>query len=46
MPEDIKGRFEFVGKLAPEEVRKRYIDTSVRHNIGLGAQNPCIYINC
>jgi hypothetical protein len=45
-PEDIKGRVEFVGKLAPDEVRKRYINTSVRHLIGLGAQNPCKYVNC
>jgi hypothetical protein len=45
-PEDIKGRVEFVGKLATDDVRKRYINTSVRHLIGLGAQNPCKYINC
>ena len=46
MPEDIKGRVEFVGKLAPEEIRKRYIDTSVRDYLGKGSQNPCRYVNC
>ncbi len=45
-PEDIKGRVEFVGKVAPDDVRKRYINTSVRHLIGPGAQNPCKYVNC
>jgi len=45
-PEDIKGRVEFVGKLAPDDVRKRYINNSVRHLIGPGAQNPCKYVNC
>ncbi len=44
--EDIKGRVEFVGKLAPESVRKRYIDTSVREYLGKGNQNPCRYVNC
>ena len=46
MPEDIKGRVEFVGKLAPEDIRKRYIDTSVRDYLGKGSQNPCRYVNC
>lgn len=45
-PEDIAGRVEFIGKLAPEEIRKRYIDTSVRGYLGQGSQNPCRYINC
>lgn len=44
--EDIKGRVEFIGKLAPDDVRKRYIDTSVRDYFGKGSQNPCKYINC
>lgn len=45
-PEDLKGRFEFVGRLAPEDVRGRYINTSVRAYLEKGSQNPCRYVNC
>jgi hypothetical protein len=45
-PEDLEGRFEFVGKLAPDDIRKRYIDKSVRDYIMQGSQNPCRYVNC
>jgi hypothetical protein len=46
LPVDIEGRFEFVGKLAPDDIRKRYIDKSVRDYIMQGSQNPCRYVNC
>jgi hypothetical protein len=44
--EDLEGRFEFIGQLAPEEVRRRYINTSVRAYLTNRAQNPCRYVNC
>lgn len=44
--DNLKYRVEFVGKLAPEDVRKRYIGTSVREHLTSGAQNPCKYVNC
>ena len=45
-PEDGKGRIEFIGKVAPETVRSKYIDRSVAHAFAFGSQNPCKYINC
>lgn len=44
--EDIKGRIEFVGKVAQPDVRARYLDKSVVTQFAFGAQNPCKYINC
>jgi hypothetical protein len=45
-PEDGKGRIEFIGKLAPEAIRSKYIDKSVASSFVFGSQNPCKYINC
>lgn len=45
-PEDVVGRIEFVGKVAPETIRSKYIDKSVAKHFAFGAQNPCKYINC
>ena len=45
-PDDGKGRIEFVGKVAPEAIRSKYIDKSVANSFAFGAQNPCKYINC
>jgi hypothetical protein len=45
-PEDGKGRIEFIGKLAPEAIRSKYIDKSVANSFVFGSQNPCKYINC
>lgn len=45
-PEEIKRlshRYEFVGKIAPENVRMRYIDKSVAHLFPKGSQNPIKY---
>lgn len=39
------GRWEFVGTLAEESVRRRYIDTYVGHLFPKGAQNPILYVN-
>lgn len=44
--EDVEGRIEFVGKVAAENIRSRYIDKSVAKDFPQGSQNPCKYINC
>jgi uncharacterized protein len=38
-------RFEFVGVIASERVRKRYVDRWVGHLFAKGAQNPITYVN-
>ena len=43
--ERITERFEFVGRLAPEELRCRYIDGYVGDQFPQGAQNPIRYVN-
>jgi hypothetical protein len=40
-----EGRWEFVGRLAPEKVRKRYVDRYVGHTFRQGGQNPISYVN-
>ncbi len=40
-----RGRWEFVGKRAPDTIRKRYLGKSVGHYFKKGAQNPIRYIN-
>jgi len=39
------GRSEFVGTLADESIRKRYINRFVGHLFSQGAQNPISYVN-
>lgn len=39
-------RYEFVGKVAPEEMRKKYLGKSVRQYLAKGSQNPIKYVNC
>ncbi len=39
-------RWEFVGRLAPDDLRKKYIGRSVAKYIPKGAQNPILYVNC
>lgn len=39
-------RQEFVGKIAPEEIRKKYFGKSVAHYYKKGARNPILYLNC
>lgn len=43
-PEDLKHRYEFVGRIAPEEIRKRYKDKSVANIFSKGEQYPIRYI--
>ena len=42
--EGLEGRYEFVGKIAPEGIRKRYKDKSVVNLFSKGSQNPIKYI--
>jgi len=44
--EDIPERWEFVGKVAEEPIRRRYNGKSVAHYFPIGAQNPIKYVNC
>ena len=39
------GRWEFVGVLAEDEVRRRYINHYVGHLFNQGNQNPISYVN-
>lgn len=39
-------RHEFVGKLASEQLRKKYLGKSVRQYLTKGSQNPIKYVNC
>jgi hypothetical protein len=41
----VPGRWEFVGRLAPEPVRRKYLDRDVTAYFRLGAQNPIAYVN-
>ena len=43
-PEELQGRYEFVGKIADEEIRKRYADKSVSDFFKFGEANPIKYI--
>lgn len=38
-------RWEFIGVLAPDEMRNKYCGKSVRHYFARGAQNPVKYVN-
>lgn len=39
-------RWEFVGQVAEERIRKMYKGRSVKHYFQQGAQNPIQYVNC
>lgn len=41
--DELKGRYEFVGKVAPNEIQDRYVD---RELPVLHEQNPVRYFNC
>ena len=43
---DMSKRREFVGKVAPEPIRKKYLGKSVRSYLTQGSQNPIKYVNC
>lgn len=43
---DYDGRFEFVGKLANEKTRSKYLGQSVKSYFKKGSSNPIKYLNC
>jgi hypothetical protein len=42
----VHGRFEFIGNLAPPEIRTKYKFKSVEHLFQKGNMNPILYVNC
>ncbi|NJK46656.1 MAG: hypothetical protein HC933_22560 [Pleurocapsa sp. SU_196_0] len=42
---DAQGRIEFVGRIADEQIRQRYLYKSVNHEFPLGSQTPTKYVN-
>lgn len=40
------GRWEFVGRIADDRFRRKYLHMSVAHYFKPGAQNPIQYVNC
>ncbi len=42
--DDMDGRYEFVGRIANDDIRKRYADKSVRDFFSYGEANPIKYI--
>ena len=43
-PDSLKGRYEFVGKIADEDIRKRYAYKSVKGFFKYGEANPIKYV--
>lgn len=41
---DLEGRYEFVGKIANDDVKKRYADKSVKEFFSSASQNPIKYV--
>ena len=41
----LPGRWEFVGRVADDAVRGKYLYKSVRHYFGSSSQNPLLYVN-
>lgn len=42
-PQDLEGRYEFVGSVAPDAIRQKYVGKTMPV---AGAQNPIRYFNC
>ncbi len=40
-----ENRFEFVGEIAEDQIRNKYLGKNIRDYFPLGAQNPIRYIN-
>jgi hypothetical protein len=45
VPDDANGRIEFVGKIADESIRRRYLLGNVAVYTKVSHQAPCLYIN-
>ena len=43
---EVAGRWEFVGSLAEDDIRNKYIGRTVKDYLPQGAVNPIVYINC
>ena len=43
--EGVEGRYEFVGNMAPNEIREKYVYKSVDHYYKKGMSNPILYLN-
>lgn len=43
--ERIEGRYEFIGNIAPSEIRKKYRFKSAEHYFKKGNSNPVMYLN-
>lgn len=41
----VEGRWEFLGHLAPDYIRDKYLNRSVQKYIPAHAQNPILYVN-
>jgi len=41
----VEGRFEFVGNIAPDVIRDKYVYKSVEHYFKKGMSNPVLYLN-
>lgn len=42
----VPGRWEFVGALADETVRSRYVGRSVKQYLPAGSRSPIVYVGC
>jgi hypothetical protein len=45
VPDDANGRIEFVGKIAPEPIRQKYLLSDVTAYTKISLQAPCLYVN-
>jgi len=43
--ERVNGRYEFIGDIAPDTIRKKYRHKSVNHYFNAGNMNPILYLN-
>jgi len=43
---EVSGRWEFVGSLAEDDIRKKYIGRTLKDYLPQGAVNPIVYVNC
>ena len=43
---ELSERFEFVGRLAPDKIQRKYVGKSVKKYFSPGAQNPIKSVNC
>ena len=44
--ERMANRYEFLGTLADEDIREKYLFKSVKHLFKQGNSNPIMYLNC